>query len=86
MPLLAGGRLIGRVDPAREGDTLVARQVSFEPAETSTLARTESAVEALRSALWEAASWVGCTAVRAEVVNPPTLRRRIEAALARTQA
>ena len=30
MPVLAGGRLIGRVDPAREGSTLVARQVSLE--------------------------------------------------------
>ena len=30
MPLLAGGRLLGRVDPAREGTTLVARQVSLD--------------------------------------------------------
>lgn len=30
MPLLAGGRLTGRVDPAREGTTLVARQVSMQ--------------------------------------------------------
>ncbi|MFC7644910.1 DNA glycosylase AlkZ-like family protein [Streptosporangium lutulentum] len=34
MPVLAGGRLIGRVDPAREGSTLVARQVSLEAAST----------------------------------------------------
>jgi uncharacterized protein YcaQ len=32
MPLLAGGRLAGRVDPARDGKTLVARQVSLERA------------------------------------------------------
>src|SRR5262249_44399647 len=29
MPLLAGGRIVGRVDPAREGRTLVARQGSL---------------------------------------------------------
>lgn len=29
MPLLAGGKLQGRVDPAREGTTLVARQASL---------------------------------------------------------
>ena len=27
MPLLAGGKLLGRVDPAREGNTLIARQL-----------------------------------------------------------
>ena len=32
MPLLAGGRLMGRVDPAREGGSLVARQLSLRGA------------------------------------------------------
>jgi uncharacterized protein YcaQ len=32
MPLLAGGQLAGRVDPAREGKTLIARKVSLERA------------------------------------------------------
>ena len=36
MPLLSGGRLIGRVDPAREGRTLVAKQVSLALAEGRT--------------------------------------------------
>ncbi len=31
MPVLAGGLLVARVDPAREGRTLVARQVTFQP-------------------------------------------------------
>ena len=31
MPLLAGGRLVGRVDPVRDGQTLVARQLSLDP-------------------------------------------------------
>ena len=30
MPLLAGGRLVGRVDPKREGSTLIARQLSVD--------------------------------------------------------
>jgi len=32
MPLLADGRLVGRVDPARDGTTLVARRVSLDKA------------------------------------------------------
>ncbi|MFD9083789.1 winged helix-turn-helix domain-containing protein [Streptomyces erythrochromogenes] len=57
MPLLAGGRLQGRVDPAREGRTLVARQLSLtSPAAAAPMAR----------ALREAAEWVGCDAVRVE--------------------
>ncbi|MES9603385.1 MULTISPECIES: winged helix-turn-helix domain-containing protein [Actinomadura] len=74
MPLLAGGRLIGRVDPAREGRTLIARQVSMEPWATRTAARTESSTTALATALWRAASWVGCDDVRVERTTlPPTL-------------
>lgn len=57
MPLLAGGRLQGRVDPAREGRTLVARQLSLE---------TPGAAPAMAEALWEAARWVGCEEVRVE--------------------
>jgi hypothetical protein len=30
MPVPAGGRLVGRVDPAREGCTLVTRQVMLD--------------------------------------------------------
>lgn len=65
MPLLAGGRLLGRVDPAREGSTLVARQVSLEG---------RKAVVPMAEALAEAASWVGCTDVRLERVDAPELR------------
>src|SRR2546429_175668 len=32
MPLLAGGRLAGRVDPVRRGTTLIARQLSLTSA------------------------------------------------------
>ncbi|MFJ8166757.1 winged helix-turn-helix domain-containing protein [Streptomyces sp. NPDC096136] len=57
MPLLAGGRLQGRVDPGREGRTLVARQLSLT---------TPKAAGAMARALREAAEWVGCDAVRVE--------------------
>ncbi|MEU4697282.1 winged helix-turn-helix domain-containing protein [Nonomuraea dietziae] len=64
MPVLAGGKLIGRVDPAREGSTFVARHVSFE----SSVVRAVD-IAAVRDALWSAASWVGCTDVRVERVT-----------------
>ncbi|MFI6446072.1 winged helix-turn-helix domain-containing protein [Kitasatospora sp. NPDC050543] len=69
MPLLAGGRLVGRVDPAREGRTLVARQVSLA---------APRHVEALARALREAAEWVGCTAVRVEALHDEALRPALE--------
>ncbi|WP_042432992.1 winged helix-turn-helix domain-containing protein [Streptacidiphilus anmyonensis] len=73
MPLLAGGRLVGRVDPAREGTTLVARQVSLT---------TAKAVPALAEALREAAQWVGCSSVRVEQLHDETLRAPLEKLLA----
>ncbi|MCD9878513.1 winged helix-turn-helix domain-containing protein [Streptomyces guryensis] len=64
MPVLAGGRLVGRVDPARDGATLVARQVTLDGPKV---------VPAVAEALVEAASWVGCTSVRVEHVDAPEL-------------
>jgi uncharacterized protein YcaQ len=74
MPVLAGGRLIARVDPAREGTTLVARHVAFEPARTR-----PRDVEAVRTALADAATWVGCTDVRADRVTPASLAPALDA-------
>jgi uncharacterized protein YcaQ len=71
MPLLTGGRLVGRIDPKREGTTLVAKQFSVRP-------RT---VEAMARALREAAEWVGCDAVALGDVDPPELARPLRAAL-----
>ncbi|MBB5777441.1 winged helix-turn-helix domain-containing protein [Nonomuraea jabiensis] len=68
MPVLAGGRLIGRVDPAREGSTLVIRQLHLEPG----LSPAKWA-GALEDALWSAAEWVGCDTVRVERADPPEL-------------
>lgn len=75
MPLLAGGRLVGRVDPAREGRTLVARQVSLNG---------PKAVQPAADAIAEAAGWVGCEAARVERVLPESLRDPLVAAVHRT--
>ncbi|MFE6163769.1 winged helix-turn-helix domain-containing protein [Streptomyces sp. NPDC056486] len=72
MPVLAGGQLVGRVDPAREGSTLVARQVSLDG---------PKAVPAVAQALREAASWVNCDSVRVERVNRPELTAELVRAL-----
>ncbi|MFD7720021.1 winged helix-turn-helix domain-containing protein [Streptomyces sp. NPDC059814] len=77
MPLLAGGKLQGRVDPAREGTTLVARQVSLAG---------PKAVPPMAEALVEAASWVGCTEVRLERVEAPELRGPLTREIARVLA
>lgn len=82
MPLLAGGRLIGRVDPARDGATLIARKASFEPAAVSTPAKAERAIGHMADALWEAADWVGCDAIRVELLDPPELADPLRRALA----
>ncbi|WP_128381612.1 winged helix-turn-helix domain-containing protein [Streptomyces cavernae] len=73
MPVLAGGRLVGRVDPAREGRTLVAKQVTLDGAKSA---------PAVARALVEAAGWVDCTAVRVDRVDPPELREPLTRELA----
>jgi uncharacterized protein len=73
MPLLAGGQLLGRVDPARSGSTLIARKLSLD---------TPRAAEPMARALVEAASWVGCDSVKLQQVEPPRLEQRLQDALA----
>jgi hypothetical protein len=72
MPLLSGGRLLGRADPAREGRTLVARQVTLDRA---------TAVRPMARALAEAAAWVGCDSIHAERIFPPHQRQPLLNAL-----
>jgi uncharacterized protein YcaQ len=72
MPLLAGGRLQGRVDPRRDGKTLVAAQVSLERG---------GAVAPMAQALADAANWVGCDAVAVEQVLPETYAAQLRTAL-----
>ncbi|MEU6803540.1 winged helix-turn-helix domain-containing protein [Streptomyces neyagawaensis] len=74
MPVLAGGQLVGRVDPARDGRTLVAKQVTLNG---------PKAVPAVAQALLEAASWVDCTNVHVERVDAPELRDRLVGELTR---
>ncbi|MDT0475560.1 crosslink repair DNA glycosylase YcaQ family protein [Streptomyces griseoviridis] len=74
MPVLSGGRLVGRVDPAREGTTLVARQVTLDG---------PKAVPGVAQALVEAAGWVGCPEVRVERVDAPELREPLAREVAR---
>ena len=77
MPVLTGGRLVARVDPARKGRTLLGKHVTFEPA-----TRSAAAVRGVATALREAATWVGCDAVVVERVIPPELTAPLAAALA----
>lgn len=72
MPLLAGGKIMGWVDPARDGKTLVARNVLLEkPAAVAPMAR----------ALAEAAQWVGCSNVATERIQPTPLAQPLASAL-----
>ena len=73
MPLLSGGKLVGRVDPARAGKTLIARQLTLD---------TPRAAEPMARALIEAANWVACDNIKLEQVNPPELAPRLHSALA----
>ncbi len=72
MPLLAGGTIAGHVDPAREGTTLVARNVVLHG---------DHAVDDMAAALREAAQWVNCTDVRLDRVSPRTLATPLARAL-----
>ena len=71
MPVLSGGRLVARVDPARAGTTLVARTTTFERPDVTGVA----------AALREAASWVGADAVVVERVVPAELASPLRAAV-----
>lgn len=73
MPLLAGGKLVGRVDPARDGKTLIARKLSLDSA---------GAADSMARALVAAAQWVACDNIHVDRVEPPELVARLRSALA----
>jgi len=77
MPLLTGGRLVGRIDPGRSGRTLVAKQVALDSPKWADAAAT---------ALVEAAAWVGCDNVAIERVDPPVEVAELVRAVAAAQA
>lgn len=79
MPVLHGGRLVARVDPAREKRTLVAKRVTLETARTG--APVAGAFEGTARALREAATWVGADSVSIEQVVPADQRARLVAQL-----
>ncbi len=72
MPLLTGGQIAGWADPARDGKTLVAKNLFLEK---------RSAVAGMARALTEAAQWVGCDNVRTERVQPAQLAQPLATAL-----
>jgi uncharacterized protein len=80
MPVLHNGRLVARVDPKRERDVLLARQVTFETGPRGAV--PASAVTGTASALREAASWVGSASVALGRVVPASARPALESALA----
>ncbi len=73
MPLLASGRIAGHVDPAREGRTLVARNVALHDAD---------GLGDMAAALREAARWVGCDDIRVDRVEPVEIAADLRRALA----
>jgi uncharacterized protein YcaQ len=81
MPVLSGGRLVARVDPARSGRTFVARHVTFQPDAVRTPAATARALAGVAQALRTAATWVGAEAVVVERVTPAELAAPLGAAV-----
>jgi uncharacterized protein YcaQ len=72
MPLLANEKIAGHVDPAREGKTLVARNVELHDT---------SAFDEMAAALREAAEWVGCDSVRLVRVKPKGIATALKRAV-----
>lgn len=73
MPVLAGGRIVGRVDPGRSGRTFVAKHVDV-PAVRD--------VPSVAAAIAEAATWVGSTSIAVERVTPDAAAAPLRKALA----
>jgi uncharacterized protein len=72
MPLLAGGQIVGRVDPGRSGRTLLAKHVMLDKA---------AVAAPMARALAEAASWVGCDAIHVDRTSPSALALPLASAL-----
>ncbi|CAN5743073.1 crosslink repair DNA glycosylase YcaQ family protein [soil metagenome] len=71
MPLLAKGKLVGRVDPSRRDGALVANRITVE----------RRNVLDMTKALLEAATWVGADSVVVERLDPEDVRPELEALL-----
>ncbi len=75
MPVLAGERLVGLVDPKRVGTTLHVRHI---------VVHHVGAVDQIAFALREAAAWVGCDTISIDRVTPTELSGTLESSLNRT--
>jgi hypothetical protein len=73
MPVLAGTKMVGLVDPGRDGRTLVAKQVTL---------LAPGAARPVAHALWEAAAWVGSDDIVVQRVEPPEEKATLEKLLA----
>jgi hypothetical protein len=73
MPVLGGTKVVGLVDPGRDGGTLLAKQVTL---------LTPDAPAHVARALREAASWVECSEVDLQEVAPAPRRAEVVKALA----
>ena len=72
MPVLAGTKMVGLVDPGRDGKTLVAKQVTLT---------SRGATQQVAAALKEAATWVGSDNIVVGRVEPPEQKVILEKAL-----
>ncbi|MFM9136113.1 MAG: winged helix-turn-helix domain-containing protein [bacterium] len=84
MPVLHGGRLVGRVDPGREKGTLVAKRVTLQTRPAGAL--VAGALEGTARALAEAAAWVGAQGIRVDDVRPASAARALRSAVASSTA
>jgi uncharacterized protein YcaQ len=73
MPVLGGTKLVGLVDPGRDGDAFVAKQVTVFDA---------GGVEHVAHAILDAALWVGSSSVTVGRVKPTLARTELLARLA----
>jgi uncharacterized protein len=73
MPVLAGTTMVGLVDPGRDGQTLVAKQVTMH---------TAGATRHVATALKEAGRWMGSDHIAVERVEPPEQKAVLEQLLA----
>ncbi len=80
MPVLHEGQLVGRVDPARQGSTLIAKKVTFEANARGSVAR--SAIHGTARALVEAGRWTGCVDIVINEVVPARAAPALRAAVA----
>lgn len=78
MPVLHRGALVARVDPSRDGRTLVARRVTFEQRRGRV---PQSFIEGTARALRDAATWVGADDVAVQQVIPSADAARLRDAL-----